>query len=69
MHARVVLGVGKGVLYREVSSVEECPYREFHYILQYMSISGGGVCVGQWSARVQWDHSCLTSYWSPTVAR
>ena len=26
--ARVVLGVGKGVLFREVSSVQECPYRE-----------------------------------------
>ena len=25
MHARVVLGVGKGVLFREVSSVQECP--------------------------------------------
>ena len=28
MHARVVLGVGKGVLFREVSSVKECPHRE-----------------------------------------
>ena len=28
MHARVVLGVGKGVLFREVSSVQECPHRE-----------------------------------------
>ena len=27
MHARVVLGVGKGVLFREVSSVQGCPYR------------------------------------------
>ena len=27
MHARVVLGVGKGVLFREVSSVKDCPYR------------------------------------------
>ena len=25
MHARVVLGVGKGVLFREVSSVQEFP--------------------------------------------
>ena len=24
----VVLGVGKGVLFREVSSVQECPFRE-----------------------------------------
>ena len=28
MHARVVLGVGKGVLFREVSSVQGCPHRE-----------------------------------------
>ena len=28
MHAGVVLGVGKGVLFREVSSVQECPHRE-----------------------------------------
>ena len=28
MHARVVLGVGKSVLFREVSSVQECPHRE-----------------------------------------
>ena len=28
MHARVVLGVGKGVLFREVSSVQECSHRE-----------------------------------------
>ena len=36
MHARVVLGVGKSVLFREVSSVQECPHRErerFHCIL------------------------------------
>ena len=26
MHARVVLGVGKGVLFREVSSIQEHPY-------------------------------------------
>ena len=38
MHARVVLGVGKGVLFREVSSVQECPHRErekFHCIVYY----------------------------------
>ena len=27
MHARVVIGVGKGVLFREVTSVQGCPYR------------------------------------------
>ena len=26
MHARVVLGVGKGILFREVSSIQRCPY-------------------------------------------
>ena len=26
MHARVVVGVGKGALFREVSSVQECPH-------------------------------------------
>ena len=26
LHARVVLEVRKGVLFREVSSVQECPY-------------------------------------------
>ena len=39
MHARVVLWVGKGVLFREVSSVQECPQfrsvlierERFHY--------------------------------------
>ena len=38
MHARVVLGVGKGVLFREVSSVQECPHREIEvplYALMY----------------------------------
>ena len=34
MHARVcTLGVGKGVLFRVVSSVQECPYREIHIAL------------------------------------
>ena len=28
MHARVVVGVGKGVLFREVSSVQERPHKE-----------------------------------------
>ena len=32
MHARVVLGVGKGVLFREVSSVRRCLHRGFHCI-------------------------------------
>ena len=27
MDARVVLGVGKVVLFRDVSSVQECPYK------------------------------------------
>ena len=28
MQARVLLGVGEGVLFREVSSVQRCPYGE-----------------------------------------
>ena len=41
MHARVVFGVGKGVLFREVSSVQECPHRErsstvYTYIACYL---------------------------------
>ena len=35
MHARVVLGVGKGVLFREVSSVQECPHRERERFTDY----------------------------------
>ena len=31
MHARVILGVGKGVLFREVSSVQECPHKFLIY--------------------------------------
>ena len=36
MHARVVLGAGKGVLFREVSSVHGCPHRE--YIIHYCTL-------------------------------
>ena len=33
----MVLGVGKGVLFREVSSVHECPHREgFHCECMYI---------------------------------
>ena len=28
MHGRVLLGVGKGILFREVSSVQGCPHRQ-----------------------------------------
>ena len=35
MHARVVLGVGKGVLFREVSSFQEYPHRERFYYAQF----------------------------------
>ena len=42
MHARVVLGVGNGVLFREVSSVQECPHRErgstVHTYILYFSM-------------------------------
>ena len=40
MHARVVVGVGKGVLFREVSSVQRCPYREVPlYILSWQQFT------------------------------
>ena len=49
MHARVVLGVGNGVLFREVSSVQECPHRErevpLYIYVQYMCANIHGVCV------------------------
>ena len=38
MHARVVLGVGKGVLFREVSSVQECPHRERGVLISLLSL-------------------------------
>ena len=37
-HARVVLGVGKGVLFREVSSVQECPHRDRGSYYTYMPV-------------------------------
>ena len=39
MHARVVLGVGKGVLFREVSSVQECPHRERGSTITYIHVT------------------------------
>ena len=40
MHARVVLGAGEGVLIKEVSSVQRCPYREVPlYNLSHSSLS------------------------------
>ena len=38
MHARVVLGVGKGVLFREVYSFPECPHkREGSTVYKYVA--------------------------------
>ena len=44
MQERYIVGMGKGVLFREVSSVQECPHRErerdptiIHYLLQEQS--------------------------------
>ena len=41
MHARV-LGLGKG--FREVSSVQECPYREGFYCI-YSTLRNPEVCI------------------------
>ena len=43
MHARVVVGVGKGVLFREVSSVQRCPYRE---VPLYVAVDSTATCIG-----------------------
>ena len=40
MHARAVVGVGKGALFREVSSVQECPHTE----VPLYKIKGGKRC-------------------------
>ena len=49
MHARVVLGVGKGVLFREVSSVQECPHRESGSI--HKERWNGYGCIREWDMR------------------
>ena len=41
MHARVVLGVGNGVLFREVSSVLGCPHFRMH--ARVVLVVGNGV--------------------------
>ena len=47
MHARVVLGVGKGVLFREVSSVQECPRGREREVPLGFSISNVALGVGK----------------------
>ena len=42
MHARVVLGVGKRVLFKEVSSFQVCPHRGFHCIPE-LGVSGAAL--------------------------
>ena len=39
MHAKVPLGVGKGVLFREVSSVQGCPYHCTHRKMKVVSLN------------------------------
>ena len=46
MHTRVVLGLGKGVLFREVSSVYECPHRRVPLYSQQCSVGITGPLVG-----------------------
>ena len=52
----MVLGVGKGVLFREVSSVQECPRREreVHCEMRQLTTEGReiiGTCVGDQSSQ------------------
>ena len=42
-YARVVVGVGKGVLYREVSSVQGCPYRGVPLYISVLLLVVGSV--------------------------
>ena len=37
MHARVVVGLGKGVFIREVSSVQGCPYRGVPFLPSFFT--------------------------------
>ena len=76
MHAREVLGVGKGVLFREVSSVQECPYKEvalyvetnvFSEIVSAALGSYSGTLGRQMDAISEkqsppGDHTCRTTY-------
>ena len=74
MHTRVVLGVGKGVLFREVSSVRECPHREREVPL-YPSLppsfppsqGGHGQSLWVWGMDwgMQWPTVNMTSLGSP----
>ena len=45
----MVLGVGKGVLFREVSSVQECPHRERGSI--HKERWNGYGCIREWDMR------------------
>ena len=57
MHARVmVLGVGKGVLFREVSSVQECPHRERDSI--HNERWNGYGCIREWDMRPRRCYPC-----------
>ena len=61
MRARVVIGVGKGVLFREVSSVQECPHRErFHCIMYHTTITE----VDQYCKK-KLCFTCLRVVWVP----
>ena len=51
MHARVVLGVGKGILFREVSSIQRCPYIEW-YISLSLSVCSVQSAQDTWQANL-----------------
>ena len=53
MNARVGLGVGKGVLFRELSSVQECPHRERSTDCTLVKAIGNAdhLCISEFSER------------------
>ena len=53
MNARVGLGVGKGVLFRELSSVQECPHRErsTDSTLVKAIVNADHLCISEFSKR------------------
>ena len=50
---RVILGVGKGVLFREVSSVQECPHRGIPLYIKLVYICLYVCCIYNFSLSLQ----------------
>ena len=62
-----ILGVGNGILFREVSSVQQCPYRVVPLYLSVLCI-----IVSEWKSSPQewWNTESLSEYlrkWNPII--